>query len=214
MQMELQRSPAPSPKPSSAASFASPAAPPGTAPSDDRRRAYYRVEGRLPVRLAPIAEDEIDRAIFELESPSALEIPVVDDEEPGPLQDRMRRLEEKLDLLLRQLGVEVPRPLGAEDLRQLVFSGSGLSVEVDQAFRGGQCFRVEILLPAPARRLVRAVAEAVEGVSPGIGSPSPARLALAFRHITEADRDALVAHGYDLQRIALRAAQHAKGQRP
>lgn len=205
MQMDSLRSPVPSRAPSSASS--------NGPTSDDRRRAYYRVEGRLPVRLTPIAEHEVDRAVFELASPSALETPIDDDEAPGPLQDRMRRLEEKLDLLLRKVGVELPRPLGAADVRGLVFSGSGLAVEVEQAFRAGDRFRVEILLPAPSRRLVRGVAEAVSDSPPGIGPDSPARLALAFRHMSDEDRDALVAHGYDLQRVALRAAQQAKRTR-
>lgn len=218
MQMDFQRTPALSRAPSSARPPSSPgephSGPSRTAPSDARRRAYYRVEGRLPVRLTPIAEHQIDDAIFELASPPALGTPIVDDEEPGPLQERMRRLEEKVDLLLRQAGVEVPRPLGAADLRALVFSGSGLAVEVARPFRAGDRFRVEILLPAPARRLVRGVAEAISDSPPGIGPDSPARLALAFRHMTDEDRDALVAHGYDLQRIALRAAQQAKRTRP
>mgnify|MGYP005838463929 CR=1 FL=1 len=218
MQMDFQRPPAPSRAPSSvrrAASRAEPAAAPSkTSTSDDRRRAYYRVEGRLPIRLTPITEHELDEAIFELASPSALGTPIVDDEEPGPLQARMRRLEEKLDLLLRQVGLDVPRPLGAADLRGLVFSGSGLAVEVDHDFRAGDRFRVELLLPAPARRLVRGVAEAVSDAPPGVGPDAPARLALAFRHMTDEDRDALVAHGYDLQRVVLRAAQQAKRSRP
>ena len=214
MQMNFQRSPAPSREPSSARSSAPPVEPSRRSTSDDRRRAYYRVEGRLPLRLERLGEHEIDHAIFELGSPSALGTPNVDDEEPGPLQDRIRRLEEKLDLLLRHVGVEVPRPLGAADLRGLVFSGSGLAVEVDHAFRAGDRFRVQILLPAPTRRIVRGVAEAVSDSPPGIGPDAPARLALAFRHIPDEDRDALVAYGYDLQRIALRAAQQAKRTRP
>jgi hypothetical protein len=216
--MDSPRSPVPTRTPSSARSAASRAepasAPSQSSTSNDRRRAYYRVEGRLPVRLTPIAEHEVDRAIFELASPSALETPNVDDEVPGPLQERMRRLEEKLDLLLRKVGIDLPRPLGAADVRGLVFSGSGLAVEVEQAFRVGDRFLVEILLPVPARRLVRGVAEAVSDSPPGIGPDSPARLALAFRHMSDEDRDALVAHGYDLQRVALRAAQQAKRARP
>jgi len=212
--MHFQRPPSPSRAPSSACSSTSGRDPSERAASEDRRRAYYRVEGWLPLRLTPFSEQELDQALFELGTPSALATRKVDEEDSGPLQDRMRRLEEKLDLLLRHVGIEVPRPLGAQDLRELIFSGSGLGVQVDHAFRAGDRFRVEILLPAPTRRLVRAVAEAVSDSPPWIGPEAPARLALAFRHITEEDRDALVAHGYDLQRVALRAAQQTKRSCP
>lgn len=175
--------------------------------SDSRpRRAYYRVEGRLPLRLTPLAPDEVEQAIFELDSPSAWLGPRVESEEEGALLERLRRLEEKLDLLLRRAGVEVPRPLGAADMHDLVFSGSGLATEVEGDHRRGELFRVEILLPSPAARLVRGVAEAVSDPPEGVGAGVPRPIALAFRHMVEEDRDALVAYSYELQRLALRAA--------
>lgn len=182
-------------------------------PTASEQRAYYRVEGWLPARLTPLAPEEVDQAIFELETDSVLQTTVAEAGEEGPLLDRMRRLEAKLDLLLGLSGVDVPRPLGAADRRWLVFSGAGLATDVDFAFGRGDCFRVEMLLPAPFMRLVRGVGEAVSDASGRAGSATPGRLALALRHMTDEDRDALVAYSYELQRLALRARPRAHGSR-
>ncbi len=86
-----------------------------------------------------------------------------------------------------------------------MFSGSGLRLDVDFAFERGDAFAVEILLPPPYLRTLRAVAFAVgsadaEGRGPGARRP----LALELRHMESEERDALVAYSYDLQRFDLR----------
>ncbi|MEM9175873.1 MAG: hypothetical protein AAGC67_11620 [Myxococcota bacterium] len=166
------------------------------------RRAYYRVEGILPIRWTPLAPDEVDAAVFDLSMPDPLCAPIGEGEDDTPLMARLRRIEEKLDLLLGASPVEVPRQLSGRDRRPLVFSGSGLALEVSAPFRKGDAFRVEILLPPPYGRTLRAVAHATrEDVRPD-GSRT---LPLALTHMDEEDRDALVAYSYDLQRFALRS---------
>ncbi|MCA9503164.1 MAG: hypothetical protein KC616_08770 [Myxococcales bacterium] len=171
------------------------------------RRAYFRVSGWLPIRLSPIAPGSIDAAIFDLSMPDPLLQPIVDaeGEADSPLMARLRRIEEKLDLLLGVASVEVPRPLGGSDRRPVVFSGSGLSLDVSFSFRRHDAFKVEILLPPPYCRLVRAVGAAVDDAPDRVGARPPFALPLAFRHIETEDRDALVAYSYDLQRFELRA---------
>ena len=122
------------------------------------------------------------------------------------------RIEEKLDLLLGAAAIDAPRPLSGRDRRAIVFSGAGLALDVDFDFERGDAHRVELLLPAPWSRSVRAIGEAVEDAAEAVGAKGARRLALAFRHISAADRDALVAYSYDVQRFELRA--RISGARP
>ncbi len=171
----------------------------------DCRRAYYRVDAFLPIRLKPLAPHEIDVTIFDLSLPDPLIQPIEDDDEHSPLVARLRRIEEKLDLLLGQSRVEIPRPLSGRDRQPIVFSGSGLSLEVSWSFEKGDAYLVEILLPAPYLRPVRAVALAVADQPEDAPDGGLSRLALELRHMEPDERDALIAYSYDLQRIALRA---------
>ena len=169
------------------------------------RRAYYRVAGILPIRLTPLVGEEIEIAIFDLSIPDLLTQPIEEGDESAPLMAQLRRIEEKLDLLLGTTPIEVPRQLSGRDRRSLVFSGSGLSLEVDWSFQKGDAYHVEILLPAPYSRVVRAVGLAVEDSVRDAGADSLRPLALELRHMETEDRDDLVAYSYDLQRVALRA---------
>ncbi|GEM_PF-4721264 len=169
------------------------------------RRAYFRVEGILPIRLTPLAPNEIDAAVFDLSMPDPLCASVGEGEEDTPLMARLRRLEEKLDLLLGVSPVDVPRQLCGRDRRPMVFSGSGLALDVDENFRTGDAYRVEILLPPPYARTLRAVAYATRDGEGALGSDALRRLPLALTHMDDDDRDALVAYSYDLQRFELRA---------
>ncbi len=177
----------------------------GSAIGPDCRRAYYRVAGILPIRLRPLVGEEIDVAIFDLSLPDPLMQPIDEGDEDTPLAARLRRIEEKLDLLLGATDVDVPRQLSGRDRRSLVFSGSGLALEVDWHFRRGDAYQVEILLPAPYSRVVRAVGFAVEDPPAEAADATTRRLAIELRHMETADRDDLVAYSYDLQRVALRA---------
>lgn len=182
----------------------------GSASGLDCRRAYYRVTGRLPIRVERLADEELEAAIFDLVSPLRLLGPAStgSDAEESALFERLRRIEEKLDLLLGLSHPDRPEPLGSADLEWIVFSGSGVSLPVEFGFETGDWFRVEMLLPGSEARIVRGIGRAVEGakLEPETGR---AELALALEHMHEDDRDALVAHSYELQRAALRARDAA-----
>jgi len=183
----------------------------GSESGTDCRRAYYRVAGILPIRLTPLVGSEIDVAIFDLSLPDPLMQPIEEEDESAPLMARLRRLEEKLDLLLGATRIDLPRPLSGRDRRSLVFSGSGLALEVDWSFQRGDAYHVEILLPAPYSRVVRAVGFAVEDSPAEATEGTPRRLAIGLRHMETEDRDDLVAYSYDLQRVALRARAGESG---
>lgn len=172
------------------------------------RRAYYRVEAWVPVRISPLAQEAVEAAVYDLSLPDPLAVPfTLEGPERTALLARLRRIEDKLDLLLSAAAIDAPRALSGRDRRRVVFSGGGLSLEVDFDFVRGAAYRVEMLLPAPYARVVRAVAEAVADSS-GTQSGSARRLGLAFRHILPAERDAIVAYSYDLQRAVLRSRHH------
>jgi hypothetical protein len=170
------------------------------------RRSYFRVTGMLPIRLHAVEPSDLDAEIFDLSMPDPLLQPIGEEGEvDSPLMERLRRLEEKLDLLLGQARVEVPRPLSGRDRKSVVFSGSGLALDVAWGFRRGDYFKVEVLLPPPYSRLVRCLAEAVEDAPRSVGDGGLRLLPLAIRHMEADERDALVAYSYDLQRTELRA---------
>lgn len=178
------------------------------------RRAYYRVDGILPIRLTPLAPAEVDAAIFDLSMPDPLCEPVGEGVDDTPLMARLRRIEEKLDLLLGAAAVDVPRQLSGRDRRPLVFSGSGLALRVEETFEAGDAYRVEILLPPPYARTLRAVGYATRADRGTPGADGRRLLPIALTHMDDEDRDTLVAYSYDLQRFALRARNDAPGNRP
>lgn len=177
----------------------------GEGATPDGRRAYYRVSGIVPIRITPLAPDEVDATIFDLSLPDPLIQPIGQDEDASPLAERLRRIEEKLDLLLGGARIDVPRQLSGRDRRRIVFSGSGLALDVHRSFRRGDAYKVEILLPPPHSRVVRAVAEAVRDASAAPREDGTWTLPLAIRHMEADEHDALVAYSYDLQRLDLRA---------
>ena len=169
------------------------------------RRAYYRVPGLLPVRLTALSTSEVDTAIFDLSIPDPLNQPIEEDEKSAPLMARLRRIEEKLDLLLGASQIDVPIQLTGRDRQSIVFSGSGLSLDVTWHFRQGDAYLVEILLPSPFSRLVRGVAYAVEDAPTDAIGDALRPLALELLHMETEERDALIAYSYDLQRVVLRS---------
>lgn len=170
------------------------------------QRAYFRVSGTVPIRVTPLAPEEVGVTVFELSMPTSLVDPIaLGEEEDSPLTRRLRRIEEKLDLLLGEVRPDVPRPLGGHDCQPIVFSGSGFSIEYAASFRKGDCFRVEILLPAPYSRVVVGVGRAVRDTADP-RSPEVARLLpVELTDMRDEDRADLVAYSYDLQRVELRA---------
>ncbi len=179
------------------------------------RRAYYRVSGFLPIRITPLAPEGVEAAIFDLGLPDPLAAGAFEtlDEKSG-LALRLRRIEEKLDHLLGAASIDAARPLSGRDRRFVTFSGAGLALDVDFSFAREDAFKVGLLLPLQAPRVVRAVARAVDGADERGRASDPRRLALAFHHIEAADRDALVAYSYDLQRQSLRARTVGANARP
>lgn len=170
------------------------------------RRAYYRVQAWAPIRITPLAPHDLDAVVYDLSIPDPLAAPVtLEGPERSALLARLRRIEEKLDLLLGAADIDAPRPLSGRDRRFIVFSGGGLALDVEFDFSKGDLWRVELLLPAPYSRVIRAVGEAVEDSVKAVKAAGAQRLALSFRHIQSAERDAIVAYSYDLQRVALRA---------
>ena len=180
------------------------------------RRAYYRVAAWIPLRITPLAPEAIAIAVHDLSTPDLQRTgPLASEsEEKTVLLARLLRIEEKLDRLLGAPSIESVRPLSGRDRRFVVFSGAGLALDVDFRFRRGDAFRIELLLPTPHSRSVRAVAKAVKDSQASPGESRPSRLALAFHHIEVDEHNALIAYSYDLQRLALRAKHEGAVARP
>lgn len=168
-------------------------------PPDDvggrERRSYFRVRTRIAVRHRPVSEEEAQAFLSELasrrEGPSLPIDPV--------LALRLDRLEQKLDLVLATLRRDVEPPLGSENQQTVTLSGNGLEIVSDDDIEPGSEVLVELRIPASPPRIVRALARAVTGV--GVAGESKGRLALAFEAIDENDREAIIRHVFDVERL-------------
>ncbi|MFK7898866.1 MAG: hypothetical protein AB8G23_23755 [Myxococcota bacterium] len=180
---------------------------PSGKPTSHDRRAYFRVRGLLPIRVTALEESAVESEVFDLSMPDPLIQPVEEAGEDAPLMARLRRIEEKLDLLLGAAHVDTPRQLSGRDRQSVVFSGTGLCLDVPQAFEKGDPYKVEILLPPPYSRMVRGVARCVADAAPAGKISGTRPMALVLNHIEPDERDALVAYSYDLQRFDLRSRQ-------
>jgi len=163
------------------------------------------VEGRLPIRLRRLDPDDVEAAVFDLSLPDPLLQPIEEEGEDTALMARLRRIEEKLDLLLGQSPIAVPRPLSGSDRVPVVFSGAGLALDVETPYQQGEAVHIEMLLPPPYVRTLRAVGTTVSDSASTAATGRPGRLAIALTHMDDEERDALVAYSYDVQRFQLRS---------
>jgi hypothetical protein len=171
------------------------------APRVERRR-YFRVWTRLVLRHRRVTPDERERIEAELRSRTP-DPPWTGDPALGHW---LARIESKLDRLLERL--EAGRGPGSEfegvELRRVEISGSGLRFACAGALAPGDDVLVEIWIPGAAARRVRSLARVVRNVEPERPGASPS-VALAFRVLAEEDRDAIVRHSLEVQRLERRA---------
>ncbi len=164
----------------------------------DCRRDFFRVSTWLPIRLRRLttaAAGELER---ELDTPAAGSATVTD----PVLEKRLCALEAKLDLLLRSSGHEIDEPVSRSPKRPVELSGSGLRVEVPGFLRRGDLVRVEVELPEERGRAIVILADVVSG-NDGREMDGRRGVAVCFRSIRHRDREAIVRHAYEVQRLDL-----------
>ncbi len=162
-------------------------------PAHAERRAYYRIETCLPLRVLRGDPAGCERLRREIESSvREPDLAAVD----APLEARLARIEEKLDRVLAHLGGGEP-PLGRDDLTAMRLSGAGLACRVRGRPRPGEEVVLEMLLPGGAPEPVRAVGRVVSSEPAG---PDASEVAFAFAAIDELDRDAIVRYVSAAQR--------------
>jgi len=168
-------------------------------------RAAFRVSAELPIRYRPLAAAEAARLALEIEQARDGE-----SELPARLADRLQRIEHKLDLVLHQLDPSQPPPLSARDGASIALSAAGVALAAKQALPLDSLVLVELLLPGPAPRPVRAVAR-VARCQEKRGPEAGLLLAFAFRAIHCDDREAIARFANEVQRADLRRRSEARG---
>ena len=167
------------------------------------RRAFYRVEAHLPIRVRPVEMGEAELMGQELSSEGG---DPFEDLDPA-LVAWLQRLESKLEVLLARVEERAPNVLGPRDVQRVELSGAGLAFQTDADDLGDQVV-VEFQLPGPPSRLIRALAHPVffdQGSGEGDGDATKrGRAAFAFDVISDADREAIVHFSHDVQRKQLR----------
>ena len=171
------------------------------------RRSHFRVETRLPVRLSWLTNDQAQALMHAIEVSGGEERSGSDE----GLRLMLQRIEEKLDLPLQGQAGAAPPPLCRIEPGRVVLSGSGLGTGTGEPLRSGDPVKVELLLPGAKTRAVTALARVVYGPSRRVRG-APEKVALAFENIDTGDRDAIVRHVYDIQRIMLRGRAHSQAR--
>lgn len=182
---------------------------PAGAPPDAEgrcRRAYFRVATRLSLRVTWLPAEKVDSVELEIQGPRDGQLEI---EDPAVAR-QLRQIEAKIDLLLSKLGHDVARPLGRGDLQEVSISGSGLRMQTRETFRTNDYVQVEVLLPGTPPHPVRAVARIVQ-VAEGRSARSPSEVAMVFTSISEEDREAVIRHAYEVQRLSLRSRSDQTG---
>lgn len=164
----------------------------------DDRRSYFRVPARIAIRHRRASAEEIDT--FERELLLSNREPTA--EVDPAIQVLLDRLERKLDRILAHLEPDSMPPLGAQDVRSVEVSGSGVRYEWSETVAVGDRVIVEMLLPGTPVRRVRAVGEVVFREEPR--DDRPGQVAVRFEAIDEGEREAIIRYTYDVQRAVLR----------
>ncbi len=166
------------------------------ASGDIEKRSYYRVATSVPVRCRVLSAREEEALSLEVQTRRQPDLTGMDDD----LRSWLARIEDKLDRILAHYETEDPGWITADGPLEIQLSGAGLKLPVLKKVPKGTPVLVDITIPAEPKIVARAVAR-VEACS---GSGKSFELALSFQAISEADRDAVVAHVLEMQRSELR----------
>ncbi|MGH0033714.1 MAG: PilZ domain-containing protein [Myxococcota bacterium] len=165
-------------------------------------RAYFRVRDLIALRHEDVADDEVETFLAELDVNGREETPTRE----LTVVEQIARLENKLDRVLSLLDPGFPRPLDETDRRPLEISGSGVRYPWPQSVEPGRLLRLQFDLPGSPDRKVRCIGRVISCREPDLPHRSYS-LAVAFEHIREADRDAIVRHTLEVERLAQRARE-------
>ncbi len=162
------------------------------------RRDYFRVSTWLPIRIRRLSRDAAAELERELEAPAEESNAVSD----PVLEARLCTLEAKIDLLLAAAGHEVDSSIAKLPRRSVELSGSGLRAEVPGFLRKGDVVRVEFELPEERGRGIQILADVVSG-NDGRETTGSKSVAVCFTRVRHRDREAIVRHAYEVQRLDL-----------
>lgn len=172
------------------------------------RRDFFRVSSRLAVRLTPLCEAAAEELARELATPCEESISLAD----RLLEARLSRMENKLDLMLKHAGFDVELALSLTKKCEVALSGSGLRLQVKETYRLGDLVKVQLDLPEESGRTLSMLGRVVTGNEVGtVGAKSG--VSLVFQSIRHRDREAIVRHAYEVQRLALDHASKRKNLR-
>ena len=166
--------------------------------SGECRRGYFRVSSRIPLRLTLLDEEGANELARELGEPGE-ELAALEDHQ---LEARLCKIEQKLDQLLNRVGIPVEIPISQAEKRSVHLSGSGLRVRTTAVYQLKDAVKVELTLPEEAGLPIRILGRVVAPTDEGNGVVND-EVALYFDTIRERDREAIVRHAYEVQRLEL-----------
>lgn len=165
-------------------------------------RAYFRVQTHLPLRCRPLAPNEVERVAAAITSSGEEGNEKID----PALAVWLARLEAKIDRIL--IFFEVPDADGFSPYfaRSVVLSGSGMRFarKGEEAELQGHVL-IEFELPGKPPHTVRCIGHTL-GAEREVDQTDleGESVAVEFEAIRESDRDAIVQHTLDVQRVELR----------
>ncbi len=169
--------------------------------ADREEREYFRVRSVLPLRHVRARDQEVETFVAEMETISRDPSP----EKDATMAEQLDRVERKVDRLLSLLDPSHPVPLDDADKRPLEISGSGVRYPWPEMVEPGELLKLQFILASSPPRTIRCIGRVVSCREPDLPHRSRS-LAVAYEHITEADRDAIVRYTLEVERLAKRAA--------
>lgn len=189
-----------------------------TTDSFTRERQHPRMGVRIPARVRPLSDHEVDELArrLALEATWAPRAPGDGGARTTPatyeqaalvhLVERVDQMERTLELIATKLGIPLGSPAEWIEGEAVDISAGGTGLDLPQRFPQGTPLEIELTLLGEPTATVRCVGRVAFAARPdGVQRPVGLfRMGVAYEAIHPADREALVRYFFKLQRAQLR----------
>jgi len=181
---------------------------------DEEKRTYVRADLATRVGVQPVSREEFEqhKVILPEGIPGIAPTDEGDlsDNRLGYLAERINRIEEKLDQLLKKLDPDAsPGKMISYGTAQDV-SGAGIKLILEDAFQEGQLVLISVSVPGFSIGFLRAYGEVVRVTAVKTKDRQLYETSIKFLIISEDEREKLIAYSFYRQRQVIRKSALAR----
>ncbi len=181
---------------------------------DEEKRTYVRADLATRVGVQPVSREEFEqhKAILPEGLPSVAPMAEggLSDNRLGYLAERINRIEEKLDLILKKLDPDAsPGKMISYGTAQDV-SGAGIKLILEDAFKEGQLVLISVSVPGFSIGFLKAYGEVVRVTGVQMKGRQLYETSIKFLIISEDEREKLIAYSFQRQRQVIRGSALAR----